>query len=45
MTKRDRRTFNPEFKLECGQSILYEGHIYKEICEAMGIGGLVLVYS
>ncbi|OEF86461.1 hypothetical protein A142_11015 [Vibrio splendidus 12E03] len=43
MTKRDRRTFNPEFKLEWGQSILYEGHIYKEICEAMGIGRTVLV--
>ena len=38
MTKRERRTFNPEFKLEYAQLVLGQGRIYKETCEAMGIG-------
>ncbi|MFA0007268.1 transposase, partial [Vibrio sp. 10N.261.46.E12] len=42
MTKRDRRTFNPEFKLECAQLVLDQGRTYKETCEAMGIGKTTL---
>ncbi|EGQ9765777.1 transposase [Vibrio alginolyticus] len=38
MTKRERRTFNSEFKLECAQLVLDQGRTYKETCEAMGIG-------
>ncbi|MDH5928669.1 hypothetical protein AB4179_19575 [Vibrio lentus] len=41
MTKRERRTFNPEFnpefKLEYAQLVLGQGRTYKETCEAMGI--------
>ncbi len=42
MTKRERRTFNPEFKLECAQLVLDQGRTYKETCEAMGIGRTTL---
>ena len=42
MTKRERRTFNPEFKLECAQLVLDQGRTYKEACEAMGIGRTTL---
>ncbi len=42
MTKRERRTFNPEFKLECAQLVLDQGRTYKETCEAMGIGKTTL---
>lgn len=42
MTKRERRTFNPEFKLECTQLVLDQGRTYKETCEAMGIGRTTL---
>ncbi|BFN32553.1 IS3 family transposase [Vibrio harveyi] len=42
MTKRGRRTFNPEFKLECAQLVLDQGRTYKETCEAMGIGRTTL---
>ena len=38
MTKSQRRSFNPEFKLECAQLVLDQGRSYKETCEAMGIG-------
>ena len=38
MTKSQRRSFNPEFKLECAQLVLDQGRPYKETCEAMGIG-------
>ena len=30
MTKRERRTFNPEFKLECAQLVLDQGRTYKD---------------
>ena len=42
MTRRERRTFNPEFKLECAQLVLNQGRSYKETCEAMGIGKTTL---
>ncbi|TOG88382.1 hypothetical protein CGI92_23190 [Vibrio parahaemolyticus] len=42
MTKRERRTFNPEFKLECAQLVLDQEWTYKETCEAMGIGRTTL---
>ncbi len=42
MTKRERHTFNPEFKLECAQLVLDQGRTYKETCEAMGIGRTTL---
>ncbi len=42
MTKRERRTFNPEFKLECAQLVLDQERTYKETCEAMGIGRTTL---
>ena len=42
MTKSQRRSFNPEFKLECAQLVLDQGRSYKETCEAMGIGKTTL---
>lgn len=42
MTQRERRTFNPEFKLEYAQLVLDQGCSYKETCEAMGIGKTTL---
>ena len=42
MTKRGRRTFTPEFKLECAQLVLEQGYTYKAACEAMGIGKTTL---
>ncbi|WP_114149226.1 transposase [Vibrio sp. ArtGut-C1] len=42
MTRCERRTFNPEFKLECAQLVLDQGRTYKETCEAMGIGKAIL---
>ncbi len=42
MTKRERRTFNPGFKLECAQLVLDQRRTYKETCEAMDIGKTTL---
>ena len=42
MTKRERRTFTPEFKLECAQLVLDHERSYKETCEAMGIAKTTL---
>ena len=37
MTKRTRRTFTPEFKLECAQLVVDNGYTIKAATEAMGV--------
>ena len=38
MTKRIRRTFTPEFKLESAQLVLEQNYTIKEAAKAMGVG-------
>lgn len=37
MTKRTRRTFNPEFKLEAAQLVVEQGYSVAEAANAMGV--------
>lgn len=38
MSKRQRRSFSPEFKLEAAQLVVDNGYTIKEACDAMNIG-------
>ena len=44
MTKRIRRTFSPEFKLEAAQLVLDQGYTVRRACEAMGVGKSTMEY-
>ena len=44
MTKRTRRTFSPEFKLEAAQLVLDQGYTTRRACEAMGVGKSTMEY-
>lgn len=37
MTQHTRRTFSPEFKLECAQHVLDQHYTVKAACEAMAV--------
>lgn len=37
MTQSKRRTFTPQFKLECAQLVLDQGYAIRAACEAMGV--------
>jgi len=37
MTKRTRRNFDPEFRLECAQLVVDQGYTVKAATEAMGV--------
>ncbi len=37
MTQHTRRTFSPEFKLECAQLVLDQHYTVKAACEAMAV--------
>lgn len=43
MNKKTKRTFSPEFKLECAQLIVDKGYSYREASEAMNVGSSTLV--
>ncbi|MDD1830274.1 transposase, partial [Photobacterium sp. ZSDE20] len=38
MTKRSRRTFSPEFKLEAAQLVIDQGYSVAEAAQAMNVG-------
>lgn len=38
MYKKTKRTFSPEFKLECALLVVDKGYSYRQACEAMNIG-------
>ena len=38
MNKKTKRTFSPEFNLECAQLIVDKGYSYREATEAMNVG-------
>lgn len=38
MTNRKKRSFSPEFRLECAQLIVDQGYTAKEAAEAMNVG-------
>ncbi|MDD1830273.1 transposase, partial [Photobacterium sp. ZSDE20] len=38
MTKRSRRTFSPEFKLEAAQLVIDQGYSVAEAAKAMNVG-------
>lgn len=42
MNKKTKRTFSPEFKLECTQLIVDKGYSYREASEAMNVGSSIL---
>ena len=42
MNKKTKRTFSPEFKLECAQFIVDKGYSYREASEAMNVGSSTL---
>ncbi len=42
MNKKTKRTFSPEFKLECAQLIVDKGYSYREASEAMNVGSSTL---
>lgn len=42
MNKKTRRTFPPEFRLECAQLIVDKGYSYRQACEAMNAGSTTL---
>ena len=44
MSKRTRRTFSPEFKLEAAQLVLDQGYSVRKACEAMGVGKSTMEY-
>ncbi len=42
MTKKIKRTFSPEFKLECALLVVDKGYSYRQACEAMNVGSSTL---
>jgi transposase len=38
MSKRTRRTFSPEFRLETAQLVVDQGYTHDEAAKAMGVG-------
>lgn len=42
MHKKTKRTFYPEFKLECALLVVDKGYSYRQACEAMNIGSSTL---
>ncbi|MDK9355751.1 IS3 family transposase [Lelliottia sp. V106_10] len=42
MHKKTKRTFSPEFKLECALLVVDKGYSYRQACEAMNIGSSTL---
>ena len=38
MTKKTRKNFSPEFRLETAQLVVDEGYTFKEAAKAMGVG-------
>ncbi|BEM95246.1 hypothetical protein SME53J_46850 (plasmid) [Serratia marcescens] len=42
MNKRTKRTFTPEFRLECAQLIVDKGYSYRQASEAMNVGSTTL---
>lgn len=42
MNKKTKRTFTPEFRLECAQLIVDEGYSYRQASEAMNVGSTTL---
>lgn len=42
MNKKTKRTFTPEFRLECAQLIVDKGYSYRQASEAMNIGSSTL---
>lgn len=42
MTKKIKRTFSPEFKLECALLVMDKGYSYRQACEAMSVGSSTL---
>lgn len=42
MTNKTKRTFSPEFKLECAQLIVDKGYLYPQASEAMNVGSSTL---
>ncbi|ASL86305.1 transposase [Serratia marcescens] len=42
MNKRTKRTFTPEFRLECAQLIVDKGYSYRQASEAVDVGSAAL---
>lgn len=42
MNKKTKRTFIPEFRLECAQLIVDKGYSYRQASEAMNVGSTTL---
>ncbi len=42
MNKKAKRTFTPEFRLECAQLIVDKGYSYRQASEAMNVGSTTL---
>ncbi|WP_373370586.1 IS3 family transposase [Pectobacterium parmentieri] len=42
MTKKIKRTFSPEFKLECALLVVDKGYSYRQACEAMNVDSSTL---
>lgn len=42
MNKKTKRTFTPEFRLECAQVIVDKGYSYRQASEAMNVGSTTL---
>ncbi len=42
MNKKTKRTFTPEFRLECAQLIVDKGYSYRQTSEAMNVGSTTL---
>ncbi|EGA4835122.1 transposase [Salmonella enterica] len=42
MNKKTKRTFTPEFRLECAQLIIDKGYSYRQTSEAMNVGSTTL---
>ena len=42
MTNKTKRTFSPEFKLECAQLIVAKGYSYRQASEAMNVDSSTL---
>ncbi|EKE4641726.1 transposase, partial [Escherichia coli] len=42
MNKKTKRTFTPEFRLECARLIVDKGYSYRQASEAMNVGSTTL---
>lgn len=42
MNKKAKRTFTPEFRLECAQLIVDKGYPYRQASEAMNVGSTTI---